>query len=969
MALILICSMVAVAPVCNSAASGGQEGSTSVYGNGITITPAERNNGAVFEVTEKTVSQGENTGKSYVCIEDITSEGWAMLTVTASSDAGLRPNAEYTVTLDVVCDGRAPAYFEQHTGGNDFIISDPGGQIVFTVDTDENGEFRQFWDTIYIQRTGMTVEFTGIHFVENIQSVYGKGITVTPAKRNQQAVFNVTEKIFADGEDAGKSYNCIEGITTQGFSMLTIAATEAAGLVPNTECTVTVDVVLTYTGSSSTFPAYFDNATNDFIIKSDNSGGPITFTITTDENGAFTKKWESVYINTCDMTVAFTDVNIVQNVSSVYETGISVTPEKKTNGALFDVKQRTLTAGENVGKAYTTIENITKDGWSRLTISANESAGLVPNTECTVTVDVVCDGAAPAYFDQNGRGNDFIISNPGGTITFKITTDEDGTFEKIWDTIYINRTGMTVGFTNIVIEQHIYEHANKNHITVSVADDVNNQTMSDNNGFYFTTENDPLAYNSDEGVNYNASSIVAGGVYVDDKLQDVTLLKIASGRYYVALSDSGVVATKGMRVVIYGSYFDQNNVVKFESKPFEFDGTVWKLTGSTSTVIIAGTDFQHPQGDDGGAEEVGNIIEQIKSAGYVEADGFLFGGDYSYNFEGAEIGVTALKNAVLSKYPMLADESMILVQGNHEPDPDTSGLSASGAHDTEAYGVYVINERDYKWKGNDEDIVKDTATALDAYLDSRLEKYNKKPIFVVSHLPLHYTTSTYEIGDGENAKYIFDVLNEHAKAGQNIIFLYGHNHTVDDYMGGSSVYLTKGDTIYIANPDDRTSLPSAYELQFTYMNPGHVGYYNSENADTATTMTVFEITEESVKISRYDSTGIHNLKSEGYWKSDKDKIGANDSYLQTVYESPQILEMSASAITGGDNTGNEDHKGEEIKPDNNGNENIENSNNDAINTGDTKNVLVWLIAVSASIGVFLSGLIYRKKREKNVYFR
>ena len=142
-------------------------------------------------------------------------------------------------------------------------------------------------------------------------SVYGDGIKITPEKKNQQAVFSVTEKKVAEGEDAGKTYTCIENITTQGFSMLTIAATEAAGLVPNTECTVTVDVVLTYTGSSSSFPAYFDYATNDFIIKSDNSGGPITFTITTDENGAFTKTWESVYINTCDMTVSFTDLKIV----------------------------------------------------------------------------------------------------------------------------------------------------------------------------------------------------------------------------------------------------------------------------------------------------------------------------------------------------------------------------------------------------------------------------------------------------------------------------------------------------------------------------------------------------------------------------------------------------------------------------------------------------------------------------------
>lgn len=314
---------------------------------------------------------------------------------------------------------------------------------------------------------------------------------------------------------------------------------------------------------------------------------------------------------------------------------------------------------------------------------------------------------------------------------------------------------------------------------------------------------------------------------------------------------------------------------------------------SGTTVVIAGSDFQNPSGNTAGAETVTNILTKIQDAGYTAADGFLFCGDYdenTYNNNTETVaGLNALKGAVNGVYNSLTDKDMIMAQGNHDA-VDASGLAASGAHDSTNYGVYVINEDDYMWKNSDEATIKATADSLNSYLNTKIQAGYSEPVFVVSHLPLHYSMRTKNDGDGMYANYIFDVLNEAGAAGLNIIFLYGHDHSNgwDDYLGGSSVYLAKGDKINIAQASQTNF--SVETLKFTYMNAGFTGYYENHNgADDTLTMTVFSITDDSVQVERYDSTGKHNLKSAGVTNSYKNEDGYSPD--TKVYQSPQNIDM------------------------------------------------------------------------------
>ena len=333
------------------------------------------------------------------------------------------------------------------------------------------------------------------------------------------------------------------------------------------------------------------------------------------------------------------------------------------------------------------------------------------------------------------------------------------------------------------------------------------------------------------------------------------------------------------------------------------------------TTVIAGSDFQNKSGDGSGKVVVQNIIQSMIDGGITSVDGFLFAGDYWIDMipnkdDTAMLGhVNSLRDAVKEKYTNLTYDNMVCIQGNHDqvtPDPNKNGLSKSGAHDTNAYGVYVINEDDYMWASNAshsstsysgmsaEAIVKQTAANLKTYLDAKTAEKYDKPIFVVSHLPLHYSMRTRNDGDCMYANLIFDVLNTAGNNGLNIIFMYGHDHSNgwDDYLGGSCVYLAKGSSINIAQ-SSQTNFKTE-TLKFTYMNAGFTGYYENRNsADNTLTMTVFQIYGDRVEVSRYSANGIHKLKCKGVTNQYKGESGYSPD--TSIVESPATITLTTVA--------------------------------------------------------------------------
>lgn len=313
------------------------------------------------------------------------------------------------------------------------------------------------------------------------------------------------------------------------------------------------------------------------------------------------------------------------------------------------------------------------------------------------------------------------------------------------------------------------------------------------------------------------------------------------------------------------------------------------------TTIVACSDYQHPSGHDSGKAFVQGLVTELKTVtGITSADGFFCCGDYTYDLNFANnstTGIASLKSAVTDIIDC-NDGNSVFCQGNHD-EASTVGLSPSGDNDPSSgkYGVFLINEDDYMWYNNDEATIKRTAENLRTYLNNKLAVGFKAPIFVISHLPLHYSMRTKNDGDKQHANYIFNVLNDAGSNGLNIVFLFGHDHSNgwDDYLGGSSIYLTKGDSINIAQ-NSRTVFKTE-TLAFTYVNAGYIGYYNNHNgADDTLTMTVFQFDNDTMEIKRVATDGVHNLKSKGVTNSYKNESGYSPD--TSVISSPQTWSVT-----------------------------------------------------------------------------
>lgn len=336
---------------------------------------------------------------------------------------------------------------------------------------------------------------------------------------------------------------------------------------------------------------------------------------------------------------------------------------------------------------------------------------------------------------------------------------------------------------------------------------------------------------------------------------------------------------------------------------------------SETTVVLAGSDFQNNSGHQICQDQMLDIFSAMKEDGHSSADGFLFCGDYSVIYDSAtsNLGIQTLHETIDKSSFDISRENRVLIQGNHDV-LGTTGLANMGDNDPESgeYGVFVIPEDKFMWysgtNGHDgtptasrhEVTVRTLAHRLEEYLLEKQDQGFSRPIFVVSHLPLHYSMRTRVYGDSCYASYLFDVLNEGAKNGLNIVFLFGHNHSNgwDNHLGGASVFLQKGDTIRLSYPKNRFN---CYEetLYFTYLNAGYVGYFTTpanEPVDKTLTMTCFEFDDQTLTITRYSKDGAVNLRAKGTYNQ-KVFNGTTEQQLNqyqpisTVAESPHVVKL------------------------------------------------------------------------------
>ena len=324
---------------------------------------------------------------------------------------------------------------------------------------------------------------------------------------------------------------------------------------------------------------------------------------------------------------------------------------------------------------------------------------------------------------------------------------------------------------------------------------------------------------------------------------------------------------------------------------------------SDTVIVVSGSDFQSDSSNESNTNVPTTvpsaIFTQIK-ADYPEIDGYLFAGDYSAknSVEGSTRGLNVFKSLLENYYPNLDADEQIWIQGNHDDTTMvTDGtLAQSGANDKADYGVFVINEDDYPAYGQTS-VVADTASSLESYLNQKVSEGYTKPIFIVSHVSLHYSYRTYTQGCAFYASVILDLLNDASNAGLNIIYMYGHTHNngYDDYLGGDEVFFTAGDVINV--PTSKQTWEER-EINFTYLNAGYTAVYWAGYGSTSkwnTSMVVYEITENTVTFNRYGENGLLKLKDVGQSANPTEESGLapyEPEINTVVYNSGYVLELN-----------------------------------------------------------------------------
>lgn len=383
----------------------------------------------------------------------------------------------------------------------------------------------------------------------------------------------------------------------------------------------------------------------------------------------------------------------------------------------------------------------------------------------------------------------------------------------------------------------------------------------------------------------NALSVMEkSDVLNGDNLKDYGAEYLAAATWYLALSG------RSLEKVDYTPSIQPELAYNLSRAAARAYYEPYAVTDLSEVLLIAGSDFQ-PSTWEGGKATLQSIFHGLTGAsGYNSFDGLMFVGDYTTgnDLDEASKGLGILDEQ-MSKY---VNFNKLYTQGNHDQ-AGTVGMSAHGPQDPAGapYGVFVVNEDYYDCYGNGGDKV---AEELTAYFNAKLaDGWGNKPIFVLSHLPLHFNYRTLNDKLALTGHYMIDAMNAASDAGLNIIYLFGHDHSggYDDYAGGGAIYIPKGESIQTVDPNGYSNPSLTTQLRFTYMNAGYVSYYADmgNGSETCLSMSLFRIRQDgSVIITRYTKDGVHNLKSKGALTKNDPAFTKPDL---RVYESSRIVSV------------------------------------------------------------------------------
>ena len=232
--------------------------------------------------------------------------------------------------------------------------------------------------------------------------------------------------------------------------------------------------------------------------------------------------------------------------------------------------------------------------------------------------------------------------------------------------------------------------------------------------------------------------------------------------------------------------------------------------------VLAFTSDTHNASGNSAANRLGTWLDNMATM-YGSVDVMAFGGDMA----SASTYNDSFWTLTQADIDMVAQKGVpaIYTTGNHEY---MNGSYSNGSNtttknfieDTEVcnephYRMYCLGTSSYARGGSWNSYDSTQIDKLETYLNG---VGTDKPIFIITHYPLHWTSSRSISGAGS----LIDLLNEQAAKGKKIVFLWGHNHTDANKTNVETHY----DEIFAPNEELQYASGQKKTLQFYYAAAG-----------------------------------------------------------------------------------------------------------------------------------------------------
>lgn len=193
-----------------------------------------------------------------------------------------------------------------------------------------------------------------------------------------------------------------------------------------------------------------------------------------------------------------------------------------------------------------------------------------------------------------------------------------------------------------------------------------------------------------------------------------------------------------------------------------------KKEGTTDHVILFVSDI-HEENE----RNLKHLLSRFSETD-IQAEYICYGGDYAKQF--SKEAIEKVRQMTKEYFP---NSRILMTTGNHEQigyNPKmfctvTEQSSPIMSVSEKGYAIYMLGAMTRQ-----QEFSKKQIADLERFLEEQSNKVPKTPVFIVSHYPIHFYRGKSYARTTKNAKQMVELLNRYS----NVVFLYGHNHTLQD---------------------------------------------------------------------------------------------------------------------------------------------------------------------------------------------